>query len=102
MSSINNDFLTNKISQSTSGLTNAQNALEGAKKDLFGLSSITAGGDSFISTTDAAGATTGTSQSQLPNTTDSNGNFVATGSYASQIQQYQQYISQLEQQIQEY
>ena len=38
----------------------------------------------------------------MPNTTDSNGNFVATGSYASQIQQYQQYISQLEQQIQEY
>ena len=69
---------------------------------MFDLSSITSGGDSFISTTDAAGATTGTSQSQLPNTTDSNGNFVATGSYASQIQQYQQYISQLEQQIQEY
>ena len=102
MSSINNNFLTNKINSATSGLTNAQNALESAQGNLFDLNQIIAGGDSFISTTDAAGATTGTSQSQLPNTTDSNGNFVATGSYASQIQQYQQYISQLEQQIQEY
>ena len=104
MSSIDSNFLTSKISSSSLDLSNAQKTLESAKaKDgLFDLSSITSGGDSFISTTDAAGATTGTSQSQLPNTTDSNGNFVATGSYASQIQQYQQYISQLEQQIQEY
>ena len=103
MSSIDSNFLTSKISSSSLDLSNAQKTLESAKEDgLFDLSSITSGGDSFISTTDAAGATTGTSQSQLPNTTDSNGNFVATGSYASQIQQYQQYISQLEQQIQEY
>ena len=102
MSSIDSNFLTSKISSSSLDLSNAQKTLESAKDGLFDLSSITSGGDSFISTTDAAGATTGTSQSQLPNTTDSNGNFVATGSYASQIQQYQQYISQLEQQIQEY
>ena len=88
MSSIDSNFLTNKISSSSLDLSNAQKTLESAKDGLFDLSSITAGGDSFISTTDAAGATTGTSQSQLPNTTDSNGNFVATGSYASQIQQY--------------
>ena len=112
MSSINNNFLTNKINSATSGLTNAQNALESAQGNLFDLNSLLSG-DSFISKTSSAnmfdainnyGNTTGINgtNGQLSGMTDQNGYFVATGSYASQIQQYQQYIAQLEQQIQEY
>ena len=112
MSSINNNFLTNKINSATSGLTNAQNALESAQGNLFDLNSLLSG-DSFISKTSSAnmfdainnyGNTTGINgtNGQISGMTDQNGYFVATGSYASQIQQYQQYIAQLEQQIQEY
>ncbi len=109
MSSINNNYLLNLINSGQQDLTGVQKSLETAQNNLFGLNSITAGGDSFISTTEAGSAFLANAaqaqskqETQLTGTKDSNGFFVATGSYANQIQQYQQYISQLEEQIKEY
>ena len=113
MSSINSNFLTNKISSSSLDLSNAQKTLESAKDGLFDINSILSG-DSFISTTQ--GTTFNNAQKNtLANTDtscctnnlqnyplDANGFFTASGSWSSQISQYQQYIAQLEQQIQEY
>ena len=109
MSSINNNYLLNLINSGQQDLTGVQKSLETAQNNLFGLNSITAGGDSFISTTEAGSAFLANAaqaqskqETQLTGTKDSNGFFVATGSYANQIRQYQQYISQLEEQIKEY
>ncbi len=93
MSSINSNFLTNKISASTSGLTNAQNTLESAKDGLFDLSSVTSGGDSFVSTTKEADT------SSLAGTATSS---TAQTDIDKQIEQYEAQIAKLEQQIQEY
>ncbi|HIS73744.1 TPA: hypothetical protein IAA86_01830, partial [Candidatus Galligastranaerophilus intestinavium] len=95
MSSINSNFLTNKISASTSGLTNAQNTLESAKDGLFDLSSITSGGDSFVSTTKSSESTgTAGGSSALGATSETD--------IDKQIEQYETQIAKLEQQIQEY
>ena len=94
MSSINNNFLTNKINSATSGLTNAQNALESAQGNLFDLNQIIAGGDSFVSTTSGADTSVfaASSLSSVNNQTDT----------TTKAKEYETEISKLEKQIQQY
>ena len=101
MSSIDSNFLTSKISSSSLDLSNAQKTLESAKDGLFDLSSITSGGDSFVSTTQGVSSTSSTSDTSTTSTVTQNSNMTPEQVEAA-IEEYETQIAKLEQQIQEY
>ncbi len=93
MSSVNSDYLSNKINSSNLDLSNTEKTLESTKDGLFELSSITSGGDSFISTTKEADISALTGETSASSSEDD---------IDKQIEQYEAQIEKLEQQIQEY